>query len=166
MMRELGGNHYRYLMQKGTDLGQRMNQIFVDLWHHGHRNVVVIGSDVPALPFDIFQQAFAQLDSAERRVVLGPSRDGGYYLIGMNQPEPGIFENMTWSHDQVLAQTTAKLTRLGVKFSLLPAWRDLDTPADVRQFQQQANAATRNAMPRTWSLLSRLEGLTRVAEDE
>ena len=159
MMRELGGNHYRYLVQRGADLGQRMNQIFVDLWHHGHRNAVVIGSDLPALPIDIFHQAFAQLDGAERRVVLGPSHDGGYYLIGMNQPAPGIFENMTWGHDRVLAETTARLNALGVSFSLLPKWFDLDTAEDLRRLRGEFDLVMRQSMPRTRACLEELSRL-------
>lgn len=156
MMRELGGPAYDYVAQRGADLGACMHQVFLDLWERGHRNIVLIGGDLPALPLQILNDAFARLSNEKDRVVLGPSRDGGYYLIGMNQLTPQVFENMTWSHDQVLAQTEAKLTTLGVKFSLLPAWRDLDTAADLKQFHQQADADTRNAMPRTWSLLSRL----------
>jgi rSAM/selenodomain-associated transferase 1 len=165
LMRELAGPAYDCIAQQGADLGARMNQVFLDLWQRGHRNIVLIGSDLPALPLQILNDAFARLSSEEDRIVLGPSRDGGYYLIGMNQPAPEIFENMTWSHDQVLAQTVAKLTKSGVKFSLLPACYDLDTLADLKQFHDQADAETRIAMPRTWSLLSRLEGSMLAAED-
>ena len=72
------------------------------------------------MPLDTLREAFAQLASLEQRVVLGPSQDGGYYLVGMNQPMPEIFSGMTWSHDRVLAQTTEKLAEWA---SLLACYR-------------------------------------------
>jgi len=153
-MRELGGDAYAYIAQSGEDLGQRMDQLFADLWHLGQRNVVLIGSDLPALPMAILDEAFAQLSSAAHRVVLGPSRDGGYYLIGMNRPTPALFANMTWSHGEVLAETTARLRRLGVPFALLPSWFDIDTPDDLQRLRGLDDPALRRRMPRTFAYLA------------
>jgi rSAM/selenodomain-associated transferase 1 len=154
MMRELGGDPYAYIAQRGDDLGQRMDHLFVDLWHLGHRNVVLIGSDLPPPPLAILDEAFTRLSSEEHKVVLGPSRDGGYYLIGMNQPTPEIFDNMTWGHDRVLAETTARLRRLGVAFALLPSWFDIDTPDDLQRLLRQDDPALRQRMPRTFAYLA------------
>ena len=156
MMRQIGGTDYQYLPQQGDDLGARMNQVFADLWRRGHGNVVVIGSDLPALPLQILDDAFTRLSSAESQVVLGPSRDGGYYLIGMNQPTPEIFANMTWSHDQVLAETTARLKALGVSFGLLPSWFDVDTVEDLRRLRAESDPAISRAAPRTLAYLAEL----------
>ncbi len=89
VMRELAGAGYVYLAQSDGDLGARMEQVFADLWHLGHRNIVLIGSDLPALPWAILDEAISRLAQAERRVVLGPSADGGYYLVGMNRADAG-----------------------------------------------------------------------------
>ena len=85
----------------------------------------------------------------ERRVVLGPSRDGGYFLIGMNQPVPEIFSGMTWSHERVLAETTRKLTALAINFSMLPEWFDIDTAEDLDRLHRINEPAVRAAMGRT-----------------
>jgi rSAM/selenodomain-associated transferase 1 len=159
MMRELGGDAYAYIAQSGDDLGQRMQQLFADLWHLGQRNIVLIGSDLPALPLAILDEAFAQLSSEEHQVVLGPSRDGGYYLIGMNRPTPALFANMTWSHGAVLAESTARLRRLGVPFALLPSWFDIDTPDDLHRLRGLNDPELRRRMPRTFAYLAQLSGV-------
>jgi len=142
--------------QRGEDLGERMQEIFAELWRRGHRNLVLIGSDVPAVPLDFFRETYSALNCEDKRVVFGPSQDGGYYLVGMNQPTLQIFERMTWSHDRVLAQTTAKLTGLGIDFRLLPTWFDLDTIADLKRMQTMADPAVRDAMKRTLDYLRQL----------
>ena len=155
----LAGAEYAYRAQSGGDLGARMEQVFADLWRLGHRNIVLIGSDLPALPAAILDDAFTQLARAERRVVLGPSRDGGYYLVGMNQPTPEIFDNMTWSHDRVLAETTARLSALAVPFGLLTNWFDIDSIDDLRRWRDQNDAASWQSMARTREYLERLSDL-------
>jgi uncharacterized protein len=142
--------------QRGEDLGERMQEIFAELWRRGHRNLVLIGSDVPAVPLDFFQETYSALNCEDKRVVFGPSQDGGYYLVGMNQPTPQIFERMTWSHDRVLVQTTEKLTRLGMAVKLLPTWFDIDTIEDLKRLQTISDPAVRNAMQGTFDCLRRL----------
>jgi len=147
---------YRYFAQRGADLGERMSQVFAELGRRGHRSLIVIGSDLPPVPLGTFHQAFAQLSADGKRVVLGPSRDGGYYLVGMNQPVPEIFSGMTWSHDQVLAQTVQRLTRLGIEFTLLPQWFDVDKVGDIARLRAVSDSAVRSAMKRTVLCLGRL----------
>ena len=159
IMRELGGADYRYMPQRGAELGERMKNVFSDLWQRGHRGVALVGSDLPALPLQFLHEAYERMATDERRVVLGPSEDGGYYLIGMNQPTPEIFENMIWSHGQVLAQTTARLNALGVSLSLLPAWYDLDSIEDIRRLQTLLETELGEVMARSQSYLAELERL-------
>jgi rSAM/selenodomain-associated transferase 1 len=142
--------------QRGEDLGERMQEIFVELWRRGHRNLVLIGSDVPAVPLDFFQETYSALNCEDKRVVFGPSQDGGYYLVGMNQPTPEIFDGMTWSHDRVLVQTTEKLTGLGIAVKLLPTWFDVDTIEDLKRLQTISDPAVRNTMRGTLDCLRRL----------
>jgi glycosyltransferase A (GT-A) superfamily protein (DUF2064 family) len=85
---------------------------------------------------------------------LGPSRDGGYYLIGCNQPTPELFGEMSWSHDAVLRQTLARLDRLKIAYDLLPSWFDVDTPEDVRALRAALDGVSlADAMPETLSFL-------------
>ena len=151
VLRELGGFGYTYQAQSDGDLGARMEQVFAILWRLGHRNIVLIGSDLPALPLQILNDAFMRLARKEAQVVLGPSRDGGYYLIGMNQLAPEIFDNMTWSHDRVLADTMVRLDGLGLSYRMLPTWFDLDVAEDF----QQLRAVPRSALRRTLGCLEK-----------
>jgi rSAM/selenodomain-associated transferase 1 len=142
--------------QRGDDLGERMHEVFAELWRRGHRNLVLIGSDLPVVPLVFLRDAFKVLERKDRQLVFGPSEDGGYYLVGMNQPTPEIFDGMSWSHDQVLAQTTEKVTRLGIDFRLLPGWFDLDTIKDLERLRVKADPAIRAAMRRTVDYLRQL----------
>jgi rSAM/selenodomain-associated transferase 1 len=158
-MRELGGADYRYMPQRGSELGERMKNVFDDLWQRGHKRIALMGSDLPVLPTQIICQAFERIAGDERRVVLGPSQDGGYYLVGMNQATPEIFENMVWSHEQVLAQTTARLSALGVSFSMLPTWYDLDSMEDLERLRISPEMELGEVMAKTRSYLAELNRL-------
>jgi glycosyltransferase A (GT-A) superfamily protein (DUF2064 family) len=136
-----------------------MKNVFNDLWQHGHKRIALVGSDLPVLPAQIICQAFERIAGDERRVVLGPSQDGGYYLVGMNQATPEIFENMVWSHDQVLAQTTARLNSLNVSFTMLPSWYDLDTIEDLERFRISLGVEPGEIMANTRSYVAELRRL-------
>jgi glycosyltransferase A (GT-A) superfamily protein (DUF2064 family) len=96
---------------------------------------------------------------------LGPSRDGGYYLVGCNQPTPQIFRSMSWSHSQVLAQTRDKLTRWQIDCHLLPPWFDIDTPDDLCYWNPFWTPCSKKRMPNTLPLLRRLD-LKRSPENQ
>lgn len=147
---------YVSFAQGEGDLGARMRQVFEELWRRGHRHVVLIGGDLPPVPLENLRQAFGQLAGADKKAVLGPSRDGGYYLIGLNRPMPEIFSAMSWSHDQVLAQTAARLAALGVEFRLLEPWFDIDKVEDVKHLGSIGNPTVRAAMRRTLRCVSSL----------
>jgi uncharacterized protein len=115
--------------QEGDDLGARMSRAFETMFARGYQRVLIVGTDVPSLPLEHYKQALALLDKHE--VVLGPALDRGYYLIGLNKPMPGLFENIPWSTDRVLSLTHEKATRLGLTIGLLPEWRDIDTIEDL-----------------------------------
>jgi rSAM/selenodomain-associated transferase 1 len=155
-LRQLAGDRYIYRAQCDGDLGARMAQVFAELGGLGHRNVVLIGSDLPALPMAIVEKAFMLLAAEEHHVVLGPSQDGGYYLIGMNRPAPEIFTDMIWSHERVLVETTARLDRLGISYSLLPTWFDLDRAEDFQRLIALTDRASRAALSRTTAYLQSL----------
>lgn len=156
IMRTLGGADYQYFAQSGRDLGARMQQVFTELWRRGYHDVVLIGGDLAPLPLQILNHAFTQLSSHQDQIVLGPSADGGYYLVGMNRPTPEIFADMNWSHDRVLAQTVSKLDGLSIAYRLLPAWFDLDRAEDIERFLTVTDPAVRQAMGRTLAIIERL----------
>jgi rSAM/selenodomain-associated transferase 1 len=156
-VRDLAGADYAYLAQSDGDLGVRMHQVFTGLTDHlGHRNIVLIGADVPALPLPILDQAFASLAGAAPRVVLGPSRDGGYYLLGMNRPTPEIFAGMSWSHERVLADTTTRLDAIGLTYGLLPTWFDIDRAEDFQHMWTLAKTDSARLLSRSLHCLKDL----------
>lgn len=115
--------------QQGTDLGERMKQLIEGAFGAGAERVVLIGSDSPDLPTALVEQAFQRLN--DDPVVIGPSADGGYYLIGAARSLPPIFDDMPWSTSSLAACTIRRLEEAGIGFSLLPSWRDVDDQADL-----------------------------------
>src|SRR5207249_11979533 len=95
----------------------------------GSRRVVLIGCDSPDLPPERVGHALHALESVP--LVLGPSDDGGYYLIGASQLRPEPFEGVEWGSSSVLAKTLEILRKNDIRFSLLPAWYDIDRPEDL-----------------------------------
>lgn len=120
----------RLIDQVGDDLGARMAQAFETLFARGYGRVLVVGTDVPTLPFDYFKQALALLETQD--LVLGPALDGGYYLIGLRRASPELFAGIPWSSDQVLRLTQEKATSFGLKAATIAPWRDVDTVDDLK----------------------------------
>lgn len=119
------------LAQEGLDLGARMEGAFERAFERGARRAVVIGSDIPALGRATVLEAFAAL--GEFDLVLGPARDGGYYLLGLNRPRPELFRDVSWSRPSVLATTLERAAALGLTVQTLSPLSDIDTPEDVRR---------------------------------
>ena len=130
-LRKLVPKEFNFVAQRGRDLGERMGNVFADLLAAGHRSVVLIGSDLPVFPLEFLTRAFALLDGSATDLVLGPNRDGGYYLIGMRRPVPEVFDGMVWGSNSVFRLTCDRIRALGLNVSRLPPWLDIDTPADV-----------------------------------
>ena len=156
LMEKLAPLCFYLFPQQGDDLGARMAAVFERLFQMGHKNIVLIGGDLPPVPLHFFDQAYAFLQAPKKRVVLGPSRDGGYYLVGCNQPTPEIFHGMSWSHSEVLMETQNKLASLKVDYHLLPLWFDIDTVDDLRHLESVSDNALKKAMPNTLLVLRRL----------
>jgi uncharacterized protein len=129
--------------QEGEDLGQRMSHAFRHLFTRGFESILLMGSDLPPIPLQTFDTAYALL-SAGPDIVLGPAEDGGYYLVGMRRLVVDIFEGIHWSRADVLDRTLEKIERAGLSYELLPLWHDIDKPEDlVRLYtEQQASAFT------------------------
>lgn len=120
-------------LQSGAGLGERMHAAFVEALRD-YRHAVLIGCDCPSLTVADLQQAFEALVKGAD-LVLGPAEDGGYVLIGMSQPQPGLFANMPWGSDAVMAETRLRSTAARLKLHQLPKQWDVDTVEDWRRFQ-------------------------------
>ena len=123
------------LVQVGQDLGERMKNAFAENFESGMEKVVLIGTDCPSLEGIHLSQAFEALDQYD--LVIGPARDGGYYLIGMKRRADFLFEGITWSTELVLSQTLALAAEQGLQTSLLPILEDIDTLEDWEHYCSQ-----------------------------
>lgn len=124
---------FRFYPQTGEDLGDRMSNAFGALFERRHRRVVIIGSDHPGLPSDFLIEAFARLDGND--VTIGPSLDGGYYLLGLKEAQAQIFRGIRWSSPEVLDATLAVMRKLRKTVHQLPKWYDVDDIADLRRLR-------------------------------
>jgi rSAM/selenodomain-associated transferase 1 len=114
--------------QRGEGLGERMAHAFVEAFAEGAERVVIVGTDHPTLPSAFVEHAFAVLD-APLSVCIGPAGDGGFYLLGMNDFSPDLFDGMTYSHARVFDETMERVALVGREATVLPLWYDVDTPA-------------------------------------
>ena len=124
-----GKAQWQFVPQVQDDLGARMREALVQQLDAGASAAVLIGSDIPSLPAYHITQAFDLLRTKD--VVLGPSTDGGYYLVGVSRPIPEIFEDVEWSTPSVLTQTIDRILRAENTLGLVPPWFDVDTPEDL-----------------------------------
>jgi uncharacterized protein len=124
------GRDFQYVIQEEGDLGTRMRLAFQKAFRQGWERVVLIGSDLPDLTPAIIQESFDRLTNHD--LVLGPARDGGYYLIGLKANLPELFGNpIIWGTREVLKDTLISANRLGLKTALLTRLRDVDRPEDL-----------------------------------
>jgi rSAM/selenodomain-associated transferase 1 len=119
--------------QAAGDLGQRMAGAFASAFAAGAAQVAIIGTDCPGLQAAHLTQAFALL--ADHDMVLGPTTDGGYYLLGMNELHLPLFAGKEWSTATVRAATLADAAQLGLRVALLPELADVDNEADLRAWR-------------------------------
>lgn len=125
-----GLSKWRLHLQEGSDLGERM-------WHayrkvaKGSKGVIFLGSDTPSVPLSYLRQALKKLCFFS--VVIGPSEDGGYYLLALSQARKNIFKNISWGTPNVLKQTKCRLNTN--EYCLLPQWYDVDDALDLQRLK-------------------------------
>lgn len=119
---------YQKKLQQGADLGARMQQAFQDIFEEGAKEVAIIGTDCLELTSEIIMKAFAYLHQNE--VVIGPAKDGGYYLLAMKTLHRELFRNIAWSTESVLAQTLDICRNKVLSVHLLPELSDIDDEQD------------------------------------
>jgi hypothetical protein len=130
-----------YLPQRGATLGEREANVFADLLQQGFSRIVIIGSDIPTLPPAHLHAAFACLEEPGNDVVMGPSDDGGYYLIGARALHPTLFQDIAWSTPTVCAETLTRARRAGLHVAQVPSWHDVDNADDLRKLVLKLNVA-------------------------
>jgi hypothetical protein len=135
LMTQWLGSQWDLRSQQAGDLGARMAGAFQDAFAENMKKVVIIGIDCPDLTSEILQKAFLSLD--HRDCVLGEAIDGGYYLLGMGQFYPALFDAMPWGSDRVFALTRQRMVQMGGSVGLLPRLRDLDRPEDLEIWQTE-----------------------------
>jgi len=121
---------HKYLQPQGN-LGERISYAFEKAFK-SFQNVIIVGSDCPTLSKQILTEAFKQL--RQHPFVIGPAKDGGYYLLGMRQFTPSVFENIEWSTDTVLPDTIRAITKTGASYHLLPELSDVDYEEDWERY--------------------------------
>ena len=124
----LGLGVARHWPQGSGDLGVRMSRMFDRAFESSGR-AIVIGTDAPAVDEKTIRRALQALDSAD--VVLGPSRDGGYYLLGLRRPRPELFTGIRWSTGSVMSETVERARASGLDVTFLEVESDIDTAADL-----------------------------------
>ena len=123
--------------QRGETFGERLLLAAEDILALGYGSVCLIDSDSPTVPVAAYTQAVQALAAPGDRVVLGPSHDGGYYLIGLKQPHPEPFERISWSTSTVLAETRQRCIEARLELTELPLWYDVDDAATLALLQTE-----------------------------
>lgn len=132
----------RFTMERqiGSGLGERLDDAFRRSFGRSRESVAVIGSDSPDLPLDFVLQAEDALVCSP--MTIGPTEDGGYYLVGFAQHVPGVFRDVPWSSGNEYRATLDRADELGVSSYRLPIWKDIDDLDDLRSFIERNLASS------------------------
>ena len=137
-MRAWLGERPRYRAQAGGDLGRRLEHAFARGFARGAARLLAIGADCPELDGPCLERAAHCLRRCD--VVLGPARDGGYFLIGLRRPAPQLFAGIAWSSAEVLAQTLKRIKECGLSLALLGEKEDVDDLESLRRLRARGVA--------------------------
>jgi uncharacterized protein len=167
-------NAFQLVPQRADAFGDRLAAATEDLLQLGFTSFCLIDSDSPTVPDEVFSQAVDFLAGDDDAVVLGPSDDGGYYLIGLKKLHSRLFEKIDWSTDRVLEQTIDAAREIDLLVHFLPTWYDVDDRATLSRlcrefFASNGNAGGSSAAPATRQFLGELlerEGRSRIWPNE
>lgn len=134
--RDIAPDGFDFLPQVNSELSLGLKHVVASCLSRGYDEVVVMNSDGPTLPVIRLRDAFASLDDEQVDAVLGPSEDGGYYLIGLKRACPELFD-VEMSTSRVLEHTLARADALGLRVVCLPPWYDVDTVEDLRRLAEE-----------------------------
>jgi rSAM/selenodomain-associated transferase 2/rSAM/selenodomain-associated transferase 1 len=131
-MRQWAGSSFCYVAQTEGDLGEKMYHAFSTIFQHGIQKAIIIGTDIPDLSADILNRSFKELTTYD--TVIGPSSDGGYYLLGMKKLIPELFRNIPWSSEHVFEKTLREINKQNLTLAFLQELMDIDTADDVHRW--------------------------------
>ena len=143
IFRDLLPSGIRLLPPRRIGLGHSLFDAGADLLGAGYGSACLVNADSPTLPTSALLDAAAALQAPGDRVVLGPAIDGGYYLIGLKQPHPRLFDDIDWSTERVFRQTVERATSLGLPVVTLPTWYDVDDRTSLTWLGQELLAGQR-----------------------
>lgn len=118
-------------IQRGVDIGERMDNALTEVLEH-HDRAILVGGDIAGLTSEILGEALKKLQTHD--CVIGPAIDGGYYLIGLNSPQSTVFQGITWSDSHTRQETLEKIKSLGLNYHLLPMLSDIDYEEDWERY--------------------------------
>lgn len=128
------GGNFKKTVQRGADLGERMDRAFQEQFDKGASKMILIGSDCYELEPGHLNAAFKALDKSD--FVVGPAEDGGYYLMGMKQPATFVFEGIRWSTSEVFDETRRAILSRGFTLDVLEKLPDIDTQEDLLKYPE------------------------------
>ncbi|MEM7298924.1 MAG: TIGR04282 family arsenosugar biosynthesis glycosyltransferase [Bacteroidota bacterium] len=123
---------FKVSLQRGESLGERMNNAFDQVFSKEYEKALIIGSDCAQLKVDIIERAIIELGNSE--IVIGPTLDGGYYLLGMTESHSFLFQGIEWSTDTVFSSTIQKVENHNLRFTTLPVLSDIDYIEDWENY--------------------------------
>lgn len=136
------GIGFNFYSQSNGDLGNKMKDAFSKVFTRGANKTIIIGSDLPGISKRLISKAFKELDKND--IIIGPSLDGGYYLLGMNKFYPELFDGISWSTEFVLEQTIVIAISLNLKIAQLKKLNDIDTIDDLNEWQREYSLNSEN----------------------
>ncbi len=128
---------FQLVPQRGEAFGERLMSAMEDLFRLGFESVCLIDSDSPTVPQRAFTEAVTILAQSDAPVVLGPSEDGGYYLIGLKKLHRALFKDIAWSTERVLEQTSERAGEMNLRVHLLPKWYDVDDRGTLQRLCEE-----------------------------
>lgn len=145
--------HFLLIPQRGPELGARLLSTFVQLFQRGFDHVFAIDSDTPTLPGAYLQHALEAIAQPQNDVILGPTEDGGYYLIGLRRAHQELFTDMPWSTPQVLTETLRRAEAQRLHTVCVEPWFDVDTPDDLHRLMNILATSQNGEAPHTRQFL-------------
>jgi rSAM/selenodomain-associated transferase 1 len=149
---------FELLPQRGDGFGERLFFATEDLFQCGFSSVCLIDSDSPTISAEVYEKAVEILSKSDDRVVLGPSDDGGYYLIGLKRSRPKLFEGIDWSTERVLEQTQQRAKEINIDVALLPTGYDVDDASTLCRLRDEllSQSSDPKVAPHTRKILAEL----------
>ena len=138
-VRNWSENKFRYFAQQGYNLGERMLNAFNTIFDAGFRNIILVGTDTPEINAELMNEALDHLKNY--KCVIGPSDDGGYYLIGLNSSLDNLFDGIEWSTDTVFSNTIAKLEEGNHSYFVMEKMIDIDKKEDLQKWKSNYKSA-------------------------